>query len=387
MKDRAHSLRSFSAWLNKGYDLRKHAAGRRDARRNPDISPASMFLALLPAFVFRLPSFPQLDSELSHSYLPHWIGAERAFGDDTLRYSLCSFELDPLQAMWVDVNRRFKRGKVFDQGRVQGRLVAAWDGVEVLSSFRRHCETCLERPRQPQGPSRPQDRGNPVLPSGCRLSDDPQSGQALPGRGVAPARREPRGRGPALIAPFAGSVGKPLVRHPGVGCAVCANARVGVGPRKGLGRGDQPQTKLARSGSIGRTPVLRAGRRMRASPRSQSTKPTPCSFGIPKAYPLPSTTHSRYGWSVPNRSWNGIAFARASAPRPCTDHEWLWITTLPNTAFPATVIRQLGHGRWKNENNGWMDLTKHWGAQTWISPCLPAPPPAPQSRGTARTRS
>src|SRR6516162_657999 len=178
MKDRAHSLRSFSAWLNKGYDLRKHAAGRRDARRNPDISPASVFLALLPAFVFRLPSFPQLDSELSHSYLPHWIGAERAFGDDTLRYSLCSFELDPLQAMWVDVNRRFKRGKVFDQGRVQGRLVAAWDGVEVLSSFRRHCETCLERPRQPQGPSRPQDRGNPVLPSGCRLSDDPQSGQA-----------------------------------------------------------------------------------------------------------------------------------------------------------------------------------------------------------------
>ena len=28
--------------------------------------------------------------------------------------------------------------------------------------------------------------------------------------------------------------------------------------------------------------------------------------------------------------------------------------------LPATVIRQLGHGRWKNENNGWMDLTKHW---------------------------
>jgi hypothetical protein len=43
-----------------------------------------------------------------------------------------------------------------------------------------------------------------------------------------------------------------------------------------------------------------------------------------------------------------------------TDHEWLWITTLPKQAFPTSVIRQLGHGRWKNENNGWMDLTKHW---------------------------
>ena len=28
--------------------------------------------------------------------------------------------------------------------------------------------------------------------------------------------------------------------------------------------------------------------------------------------------------------------------------------------FPTPVIRQLGHSRWKNENNGWMDLTKHW---------------------------
>jgi hypothetical protein len=43
-----------------------------------------------------------------------------------------------------------------------------------------------------------------------------------------------------------------------------------------------------------------------------------------------------------------------------TDHEWLWVTTLPQQAFPAPLIRQLGHSRWKNENNGWMDLTKHW---------------------------
>ena len=43
-----------------------------------------------------------------------------------------------------------------------------------------------------------------------------------------------------------------------------------------------------------------------------------------------------------------------------TDQEWLWITTLPAQAFPAPIIRRLGHDRWKNENNGWMDLTKHW---------------------------
>jgi hypothetical protein len=145
MKERTHSLPSFSTWLNKGFHLRAHAQQMSDDRTDPEISPISVFLALLHGFVFRLPSFQQLESDLHHSYLQHWIGAERAFRDDTLRYSLCGFDRDPLEAMLVDVNRRLKRGKAFDAGRVQGRRVAALDGIEVLSSFRRHGESCLER--------------------------------------------------------------------------------------------------------------------------------------------------------------------------------------------------------------------------------------------------
>jgi hypothetical protein len=40
--------------------------------------------------------------------------------------------------------------------------------------------------------------------------------------------------------------------------------------------------------------------------------------------------------------------------------EWLWITTLDAQAFPATLVRRLGHDRWKLENNGWNDLTQNW---------------------------
>src|SRR5215469_3526607 len=122
MKDRTHSLPSFSTWLNQVFDLRAHAAQMADSRLDPEISPASVFLALFHGFVFRLPSFQQLDSELSHSYLQQWIGAERPFHDDTLRYSLCGFQLAPLESMLVDVNRRLKRHKAFDDGRVQGQL-------------------------------------------------------------------------------------------------------------------------------------------------------------------------------------------------------------------------------------------------------------------------
>jgi hypothetical protein len=62
-----------------------------------------------------------------------------------LRYSLCGFDLEALQQMLVDVNRRLKRNKAFDLGRVQGRIVAALDGIEVLASYSRCCDSCLQR--------------------------------------------------------------------------------------------------------------------------------------------------------------------------------------------------------------------------------------------------
>ena len=61
------------------------------------------------------------------------------------RYSLCGFDLGPLEQMLAGVNRQLKRNKVFDQGRVQGHIVAALDGIEVLSSYSRCCDDCLER--------------------------------------------------------------------------------------------------------------------------------------------------------------------------------------------------------------------------------------------------
>ena len=43
-----------------------------------------------------------------------------------------------------------------------------------------------------------------------------------------------------------------------------------------------------------------------------------------------------------------------------TAHLWMWISTLDPHVFSATQVRSLGHDRWKNENNGWNDLTQNW---------------------------
>jgi hypothetical protein len=51
-------------------------------------------------------------------------------------------------------------------------------------------------------------------------------------------------------------------------------------------------------------------------------------------------------------------YRRGQLQPETTEHEWLWITTLDAPSFPAAVVRRLGHQRWKQENNGWNDLTQ-----------------------------
>jgi hypothetical protein len=78
-------------------------------------------------------------------------------------------------------------------------------------------------------------------------------------------------------------------------------------------------------------------------------------------------------------------FRQGKRTKHATDHEWLWVTTLPQQAFPPIVVRQLGHSRWKNENNGWMDLTKHWAFKHGFLHACQHRPTADQCFRRART--
>jgi hypothetical protein len=358
MKDRTCSLLSFSTYLNKGFDLRRHARQMADARTDPEISSASVFLALFHAFVFRLPSFQQLDTELSHSYLQNWIGTERAFRDDTLRYSLCSFHLAPLEQMLVEINRRLKRSKALDAGRVQGRLVAALDGIEVLSSFSRRCERCRERRvtvKDETGQSREQIQYYHRA-VGCQIISSPVKPFLAvewlrPGEGEDTAALRLLARLPELYGSRFFDI---LLLD-----SLYAQA---------------PVLKLA--AQIGWDVVITLKQVKRDLYQD--------ALGLFQARG-PDQTFTAYqpGKTYEVRLWeeSGLPFTR-DHPQPVrvirtqeevtethyrgdqkqtetTSHEWAWMTTLP-PPFPAPVVRRLGHDRWKNENNGWMDLTQHW---------------------------
>lgn len=358
MKEKTCSLLSFSTYLNKGFGLRQQARQMSDARREPEISPASVFLALFHAFVFRLPSVQQLDTELSHTYLQNWIGAERAFRDDTLRYSLCSFQLEPLEQMLVDINRRFKRRKALDAGRVQGRLVAALDGIEVLSSFSRCCESCLQRRvsvKEESGQS-----GEPIQyyhrAVGCQIISSPLKPFLAiewlqPGEGEATAALRLLTRLPALYGSrffdillldslYAQAPVLQLAQKIGWDVVITLKQEKRDLYQDALGlfqaRGpDQAFTEF----QPGKTSAVRLW--------EQSGLPFTCD------HPQPVRV-IRTQEEVTETHYRGDRKQTKT-----TSHEWVWLSTLA-LPFPAPVVRGLGHARWKNENNGWMDLTQHW---------------------------
>lgn len=362
MKDRTHSLVSFTTYLNKCFNLRLHAAQMSDARTDPEISAPSVFLALLHAFVFRLPSFQQLDAELAHSYLQHWIGAERSFRHHTLRYSLCGFDLEPLERMLVEVNRRLKRSKAFDLGRVQSHLVAALDGVEVLSSFSRCCESCLERRviRKDQAGRRVEQIQYYHRVVGCQMIHSPvKPFLALewlrPGEGEETAALRLLSRLPQLYgsrffdillldALYAQTPVLQLVRQTGWEAVICLK---------------QDCRDLYQS-AIGlfahRPPDLGLTEQRDHKTYRVQLWDTGDAEALPLTLDNPQPVRVIRSEEVLERR----CYRQGELTTQQTDQEWLWITTLPAQAFPAPIVRRLGHDRWKNENNGWMDLTQHW---------------------------
>ena len=64
-----HTLPSFTSYLNKVFAFRQAVSLLSDARRDPDISPQTVFLALFHGFVFRLGSFKELEADLAKPQL------------------------------------------------------------------------------------------------------------------------------------------------------------------------------------------------------------------------------------------------------------------------------------------------------------------------------
>ena len=360
MKDTpTHTLPSFTGYLNKVFHCRDAIQPLRDARQHPDISPQSVFLAVFHSCLFRLPSFRQLEAALAEPSFQRQIGIERAFGDDVLRYSLCGFDLVALQQMLVAVNRRLKRNKAFDDGRVQGRIVAALDGIEVLSSYSRCCEACLQRRVTVND-----EDGHPVeriqyyhRAVGCQIVSSPVKPLLAvewlqPGEGEDTAALRLLSQLPELYGSRFFDIlllDSLYAQAPVFKLA----AQIGWDLVVTLKQENRDLYQSAMRLFPSRPPNL-------CFQQSQSGHATEVHLwdtdGLPftQDHPQPvRVLRSQETVTEPH-------FRQGKRTTETTSHEWVWITTLEAPAFSAKTVWQLGHTRWKNENNGWNDLTQNW---------------------------
>jgi hypothetical protein len=354
-----HELPSFAAYLNKVFRFHDALATLQDARLDPEIPPQAVFLAAFYGFVFRLRSFQQLEADLAERYFRDWIGAPRSFDDDTLRYSLTGFALQPLEQMLVDVNRRLKRNKAFDAGRVQGRIVAALDGIEVLSSFSRCCESCLQRRvlyPNPDGPpvERIQYYHRAV---GCQIVSSPvkpllalewvQPGEGEDTAALRLLRRLPQLYGSRffdillLDSLYPQAPVLKLAREIDWDVVITLKQEkrdlYQNAMRLFQARGPDHRFREQQAGTTTEVELWH-------TEGLPFTQDYPQSVRVVRSQERVTKQHRRQDRLQPET----------------TNHQWIWITTLDSKAFPAPMVRSLGHDRWKQENNGWNDLTQNW---------------------------
>ena len=354
-----HKLPSFARYLQQVFHFHHASAALDDARRQPEISAGTVFRSVFYAFVFRLRSFQQLEADLAEPSLQRWIGAERAFGDDVLRYSLCGFDLSGLEQMQVDINRKLKRNKAFDTGRVQGRIVAALDGIEVLSSYSRCCERCLQRRvivKDPDG--QPEERIQYYHRAvGCQIiSSTVKPFLALewlaPGEGEDTAAlrlltRLPERYGSRffdillLDSLYPQSRVLRLAKENGWDLVITLKQEERELYQNAMG--------LFRARAPDRTFVDRAPGATRQVRLWQTD-------GLPFTADYPEPVRVLHTEETLTRSCR----LGGQPDTATTPQSWTWITTLKEPAFAAETVWRLGHDRWKNENNGWNDLTQNW---------------------------
>ncbi|MGH9433802.1 MAG: transposase [Terriglobia bacterium] len=349
---------SFARYLNKVFDFRATAAALTDSRRDPDISPSAVFLAVFHGFAFRLPSFQQLEAELARPALRQWIGAGRAFGDDVLRYSLSGFAVEALERILVQANRTLKRNKALDADRVQGRIVAALDGIEVLSSYSRCCDSCLERRvfvrKAGVKVEQIQYYHRAV---GCQIVSSPTKPfLALewlqPGEGEDTAALRLLRKLPDLYGSRFFDIlllDALYAQAPALKLAEASGWDVVISLKQNNRELYQSAVRLfASRPADDRGTEQHAGKLYRF--QIWDTDGLPFSADHPQPV--------RVVRSEETLTQNH--YRRGKLEPETTDHEWLWITTLDAKSFPAGMVRQLGHARWKLENNGWNDLTQNW---------------------------
>jgi hypothetical protein len=350
-----NQLDRFVAYSQKQFHLPLLAGCFADARADPDVPGRAVGLSLLLGEVVHIPSLLQLEEETQLPQWQRWVGYLDPISHDTLGYASDRMNPEGLRRAGIFINRKLKRGKAFEANKMHGLLAVSLDANEQFCSDHRCCEDCLTRAvtckdALGQEVKKTQYYHKQVYAqlSGPNLSVILDMEPMRPGEEECAAalrllRRMRQKYGPRFFdvvvvdswytnGPFLKTVvqelGWPVV-------AVLKQERYEI-----------YQEALA----------LTAGQPTRVVPRDDrqvEVWDVP-SLRLSDTYTDPvRVVRVRERWSERTRQgkeWKTLQ----------KEQTWIWVVAGELDAYDGATIRDIGHLRWKIENNAFDELTQHW---------------------------
>ncbi|HVI71995.1 MAG TPA: transposase [Pyrinomonadaceae bacterium] len=348
-------LSRFVRYAQKMFHLNLLAGTFADSRPYPEIPGRAVSLTLLLGEVAHISSMLQLEKETE---LPQWqqfVGYPHPISDDTLDY--VSERMDPGKlrrgAAWI--NRKLKRGKAFEDNKVNGLLAVSLDANEQFCSNHRCCADCLTREittkdAQGQPVKHTQFYHKQVYAqlSGPKLSvildvEAMRQGEEECAAALRLLTRLRASHGARFFdvllvdawytnGPFLKAVvkmGWPVI-------SVLKQERCDIyGEALALTKG-QPPTETTE----------RAGRKVEIWDLRQMT--------FTDSYTEPvRVVRVRESWKQRERTGGKWVLKDK-------EENWIWIVAGDLDGYGGAVIRDLGHLRWKIENNAFNQLTQGW---------------------------
>lgn len=142
-------LSRLNKYLEKKWDFRDIVTKVKDTRLFPNIPTSSIFLVTFGMFAMRMRSLNTAEQSLrAPSRWEEYVGKKIPSADD-IGYVMARFALDELRDILAVIAHKVKRRKILKwlskYAYLKPYWVAALDGHELFSSYKRCCDKCLKR--------------------------------------------------------------------------------------------------------------------------------------------------------------------------------------------------------------------------------------------------
>jgi hypothetical protein len=350
-------LRQFSAYVRKVFHLHRLAGRLSDSRCDPAIPASAIWFSLFFGAVFKIPSFLQLQSETRRKAWRDTVGYAKPISDDALAYATARMHLEPLRATLATTNKLLKRNKAFVRNQLSGLLALNLDANEHFKSRSRCCAQCLQRQIQIKNDQGQEEEVTEYYHKEvyAQLSG-PQWNTLLDVEPLRPGEEE-RAAALRLLGRLRRLYG---VRFFDV---LVADAWYAKGPfLKAVSALGWALVVVLKQEDYD---VYQEARALTQGQPAQEFTHDGREVRLWEVRDLTfSKSYGRTGRVVrAQEKWTEVKVVGGAKKLVSKQSNWLWVATEELDAYGCRTIWNLGHGRWRIENNAFNVLTQHWRRQ------------------------